>query len=301
MTRTRSLLVVADDFGIGPQTSRGILDLAKLGRVTGTVLLVNSPHAEEAVHAWREANCPLEVGWHPCLTLDQPLLPPGKVPSLVNGSGRFWSLGQFLVRSKVGRIDPGHIDFELRAQLQRFVALTGGTPRLVNFHHHLHVFAPVDRVLLRILSELEPRPYLRRVREDLRAILTVPGGRLKRLFLSWHGRHCGRALAQARLPNNETLAGISTPTSVLDTDYLTRWIRQVRGQVVELTCHPGHHDLTLIGRDCTAEDGRVEARVQEFNHLSSDRFLTACQEAGLSIKKLPEILADSPGSFRDAA
>ncbi len=301
MMRTRSLLVVADDFGIGPQTSRGILDLAKLGRVTGTVLLVNSPHAEDAVQAWRQADCPLEVGWHPCLTLDRPLLSPGKVASLVDGSGRFWSLGQFLIRSRIGKINSAHVDLELRAQLERFVALTGGIPRLVNFHHHLHVFAPVERVLLRILGELEARPYLRRVREDLGAIVTVPGGRLKRLFLTWHGRRCGRGLAGAGLPNNQTLAGISTPASVLDPDYLTRWIRQVRGQVVELTCHPGHRDETLIGRDCTARDGRVDARVAEFNHLASDRFPAACLQAGMSIKMLPEILAESSGSFRDAA
>src|SRR5437588_127944 len=44
----RCLVVVADDFGIGPATSRGILDLAAKGLVTGTVLLVNSPYAEEA-------------------------------------------------------------------------------------------------------------------------------------------------------------------------------------------------------------------------------------------------------------
>jgi len=48
---TRYLTVVADDFGIGPATSRGILDLAAKNLVTGTVLIVNSPYAEEAVRA----------------------------------------------------------------------------------------------------------------------------------------------------------------------------------------------------------------------------------------------------------
>ena len=301
MTCARSLLVVADDFGIGPETTRGILDLANLGRVTGTVLLVNSPHAESAVQAWRAARCPLEVGWHPCLTLDKPLLPPNRIKSLVDASGCFLSLGQFLLRSKTRRIDPVHVELELRAQLERFVALVGTSPRLVNFHHHLHVFAPVDRVLTTILRDLQPRPYLRRVTEDLSAILRVPGGRLKRLFLSWHGRRAVRALAPAGLPTNDTLAGISTPTSVLDPEYLTRWIRLVQGNVVELTCHPGHRDESLIGRDCTDKDGRVEARVEEFNHLSSPGFLATCAEVGLTIKKLPEILACSPGSFSDAA
>ena len=49
MDAPRSLVVVADDLGIGPATSHGILHLAALGKVTATVLLVNSPHAEAAV------------------------------------------------------------------------------------------------------------------------------------------------------------------------------------------------------------------------------------------------------------
>ena len=81
MRPARSLVIMADDFGIGPETSRGILDLAVEGRVTATVLLVNSPHAESAVAAWDRAGRPVELGWHPCLTLDTPILPPTAVRS----------------------------------------------------------------------------------------------------------------------------------------------------------------------------------------------------------------------------
>ena len=38
----RRLVVIADDYGIGPDTSAGILELARKGIVTGSVLLVNS-------------------------------------------------------------------------------------------------------------------------------------------------------------------------------------------------------------------------------------------------------------------
>ena len=272
-----------------------------MGRVSGTVLLVNSPYALQAVQAWRTANCPLELGWHPCLTLDQPILLPEQVPGLVDAQGRFLSLGQFLLRAKLGRLSPEEMDRELRAQLHRFVELTGAAPRLVNFHHHLHVFSPVDRVLLRILSELRPKPYLRRVRETPSALLGVPGGRLKRIFLSWHGRRFGKALETAQLPTNDTLAGISTPKSVLDPAYLSRWISRVAGDVVELTCHPGHRDETLIGRDCTAEDGRVEARVEEFKHLSSPVFAKAYNAAGLAIAKPSTILSRTSRSVGHAA
>src|SRR5437764_12218616 len=100
---TRRLVVIADDYGIGPATSRGILDLAADGLVTGAVLLVNSPFAAEGVRCWRQAGTPMELGWHPCLTIDAPVLPPGAVPSLVGPDGRFHSLGRLMGRLAAGR------------------------------------------------------------------------------------------------------------------------------------------------------------------------------------------------------
>ena len=41
---SRYLVVVADDYGMGPEVSRGIRELMHVGSVTGTVLMVNSPH-----------------------------------------------------------------------------------------------------------------------------------------------------------------------------------------------------------------------------------------------------------------
>src|SRR6266852_2390812 len=111
----RYLVVVADDFGIGPATSRGIIDLAAKGLVTGTVLLVNSPYAEETVRAWRQAGAGLEMGWHPCLTMDPPVLPAKQVPSLVGPDGCFWPLGQFMRRAFAGRIREDDVEAELRA------------------------------------------------------------------------------------------------------------------------------------------------------------------------------------------
>src|SRR5262249_14499418 len=102
----RHLIVTADDFGIGPATSRGILELAAEGLVTCTVLLVNSPHAENAVEAWRRAGRRPELGWHPCLTLDRPVLPAWEVPSLVRPDGTFWPLGRFVGRLLFGLIQP---------------------------------------------------------------------------------------------------------------------------------------------------------------------------------------------------
>ncbi len=112
---SRVLLVVADDFGIGPATTAGILHLARQGIVTASVMLVNSPYAADAVTAWRRGGKPMDLGWHPNLTLDSPILPPAQVPSLVDADGKFWPLPHFLRRWLLGRMDRRDIAAEFRA------------------------------------------------------------------------------------------------------------------------------------------------------------------------------------------
>ena len=141
----RRLVVTADDFGIGPQTSRGILDLAHLGRVTCSVLLVNAPDAVSSVNMWHREGRPMELGWHPCLTLDRPISDPGVVRSLVDADGRFLSLGRFAKRLVLGRVSRDELIREYSAQYQRFLELVGETPVVVNGHHHLHTFPIVGR------------------------------------------------------------------------------------------------------------------------------------------------------------
>src|SRR5262249_26078652 len=148
VSRRRFLLVIADDFAIGPATTRGILDVAAGGRVTGTVLLVNSPYAEASILAWRQRGVPLEIGWHPCLTLDQPVVPAGRVPSLVREDGSFWPLSDFLRRWCLGRLRAQDIRDELHAQYRRFQDLLGRPPDFVNSHQHVQLFAPVGDLLL---------------------------------------------------------------------------------------------------------------------------------------------------------
>ena len=61
--------------------------------------------------------------------------------------------------------------------------------------------------------------------------------------------------------------------------------------MVELTCHPGYADPTLIGRDCTAEDGQVQRRPREMHLLQQGSFRTACRRAGFSLVSPSGLLA----------
>jgi predicted glycoside hydrolase/deacetylase ChbG (UPF0249 family) len=276
----RYLIVTADDYGIGPATSQGILDLAAGGKVTAAVLLVTSPHAEEAVRAWRRAGQPMELGWHPCLTLDRPVLPAKRVPTLVGPDGCFWRLGRFVSRLLRGRIRSIEIEAELRAQYHLFRNLTGAFPSVVNSHHHVQVFPPVGTILYQLFDRYFPAPYMRRVREPWRMLARVPGARAKRLLLTVLGRRDGRRQRRSGLAGNQWLAGVTDPVCVRNAQFLSRWLARMPGNVVELTCHPGYYDATLIGRDCTPDDGQLQRRMREMYLLQQPSFVDACQCAG---------------------
>ncbi len=261
--RQRQLIVMADDYGIGPETSRGILDLAARGVVTGSVLLVTSPYAEADVAAWRRAGCRPQLGWHPCLTLDAPILPPERVPSLVGPDGRFLRLGRLVKRLLCCGMQPGEVEAEFHAQLRRFRDLVGSPPTLVNSHHHVQVFSPIGAILEQVLATVRPLPYVRRIHEPWRLLAAVPGARVKRAVLSLLGRGGARRQAVAGFPGADWHVGITDPPHVADPDFFARWLRRTPGQVVELCCHPGFFDATLAGRDCTPGDGHQLRRVRE--------------------------------------
>ena len=275
----RILLVVADDFGIGPATTAGILHLAGKGVVTGTVLIVNSPYAEEAVGLWNRAGRPADLGWHPNLTLDSPVLPASEVPSLVDAGGKFYPLPRFLRRWLLGRMAPRDIEAEFRAQLLRFRELTGQAPTLVNAHQHVILFEPLGSIILDVMRRQGCFPYVRRVCEPWRNLWRVPGARNRRLLLNTLGRSQSRRQADRGFPGNDWLAGVTGPGWVRHPLFHRRWLANTPGHVVELICHPGHEDRTLLGRDCALGDGLMQWRVDEFNQLDRPDFFETVANA----------------------
>ncbi len=117
----------------------------------------------------------------------------------------------------------------------------------------------------------------------------VPGARGKRAFLSLLGSIQARHQARMGFPGNDWLAGITDPPWVKDPRFLVRWLRRIPGRVVELACHPGYRDATLIGRDCTAYDGLLERRVDEFHLLGLPTFREICRRTGFILVSPTEL------------
>src|SRR5205814_7307803 len=101
--------------------------------------------------------------------------------------------------------------------------------------------------------------------------------------LSLLGRAEARSQVRAGFLGNDALVGITDPPWVRDARFLTRWLIRTPGRIVELTCHPGHLDTTLVSRDCTPEDGQMQRRVNEFNLLRHPSFQEVYRRAGLQL------------------
>ena len=137
MTAARTLIVNADDFGLTPGVSRGILEAGAKGIVTSTTVLVNRPTDPDLI-ARLEASG-LGAGLHLNLTLGTPISNPRRVPSLVDGEGRFIRDP----REAAARADKDEARIELGNQIDAFRALMGRFPTHLDSHHHVGRHEPI--------------------------------------------------------------------------------------------------------------------------------------------------------------
>jgi hypothetical protein len=109
--------------------------------------------------------------------------------------------------------------------------------------------------------------------------------------LTTFGRRAARRQEAIGLPGNDTLAGIADPPCVADPRFFVRWLREARGQRVELCCHPGRPDPALAGRDPDPH-GR---RPRELELLCAPEFLGAVRGAGFRLVTAAEMAASPSG------
>ena len=137
------LIVNADDFGLTSGVNRAIVELHRAEVLTSATLMACAGATSEAVRLAIE-NPTLGVGCHVVLVDGQPVLPPSKIPSLVEKqTGCFLPrLTEFLGRLFTGRIRAAEIEAEAAAQI---ALLQGAGLRLthIDTHKHTHMFPPV--------------------------------------------------------------------------------------------------------------------------------------------------------------
>jgi predicted glycoside hydrolase/deacetylase ChbG (UPF0249 family) len=141
----RRLIVNADDYGMTPGVSAGILRAHRHGIVTSTTAMVNLDIPAGDVSAARDSG--IGLGLHVNLTLGKPI---ARVRSLVDGSGQFVRDP----RRAAIRAVAADVTIEVEAQVERFVALFKQTPTHLDTHHHAGLYDPVAEVVLETAKAL---------------------------------------------------------------------------------------------------------------------------------------------------
>lgn len=206
----RYLIVNADDFNLTQGVSQGIAEAHRRGIVTSTSVLVNLPGLEQSRDLARKVPG-LGTGLHLNLTFGRPVLPPDKVPSLVDATGCF-------IRER-GRLatsgDPAQIREELRAQAERFEAIVGHRPGHLDSHHHIHRHPRIFEAVL-----------------DLALTLGVP----MRAFTP----EMAERIRSRHLPAPDRAMGDVGPEAYWTCARLCGVLEGLEAGVTELMCHPGY-------------------------------------------------------------
>jgi chitin disaccharide deacetylase len=223
----KRLIVTADDFGISPGVNAAVEDAHRNGILSAAGLMVAGDAAADAVERARRMP-KLGVGLHLVLVDGKPVLPPERLPDLVDASGRFpnalVALGaRIYLRAAARR----QAEMEIRAQLEAFRA-TGLSLDHVNAHHHFHFHPVVRDILIRLAPEFGIRA-MRVPREPFlhaNNVLLAP-------FVTALRRH----LDQARIANNDWELGLSD-TGAMDTARTKKLLARLPDGVTEIYFHP---------------------------------------------------------------
>jgi predicted glycoside hydrolase/deacetylase ChbG (UPF0249 family) len=281
----RPVVLCADDYGLSPGVSRGILDLARAGRISATGSMTNIPAFRAAAAPLRELRGTVGLGLHLTLTAGAPL---GSLPRLAP-DGRLPPLGRLIGLSLAGRLDPGAVAPEIERQLDAFVAATGHPPDFVDGHQHVHVLPGVRTALLAVLAARgwQGRLWLRDPGDRPASILGRPDAR-KAAVVAGLGLGLRAAARRAGFPTNLGFSGFSDFAAgeglAAGDRFADRFERSFRslGPAPVVMCHPGEIDDGL-----RALDPVVASRPLELAYLASERFAAFLEREGLRLVPAP--------------
>ena len=223
------LIVNADDFGLTSGVNRAIIELHAAGLVTSTSLMARAGATDEAIEL-ACATPSLGVGCHVVLVDGEPILPPEKIPSLVDArTGRFPdSLTAFLLRLFTGRIRAEEVEAEAAAQIahlqQRGVRLTH-----IDTHKHAHIFSAVLRPALHAARSAGIRAVRHPFEPEwaVRAAIGAPLARVVQVAaLSLLAPHSRELLTQEGFTTTDGTIAIAG-TGSLDASALRALLRQI--------------------------------------------------------------------------
>ena len=261
----KRMIINADDFGLTPGVTRGILDAHLNGVVTSTSAMMNSPHIAEGLAAAHQDAPNLGMGVHLVLTWGKPILIPEEVSTLVDDAGHFYKF--FQLSEHAGNFDLNEVRSEWQAQVEAFIS-TGCRPDHLDSHHHSSYSNPMlFKVMLGLAQEynlpirLPPKP------ED--SSLEIEP------FAQILGKY------PVRFPLSCITAFYDEGATLTD---LSKIISGIPEGISELMCHPGYADSELMGGS-----SYTKARETELQILTSKEIKACIEKNGVTLARFSDL------------
>jgi hopanoid biosynthesis associated protein HpnK len=272
----RRVILTGDDFGLAVPVNEAIEAAHRSGVLTTASLMVGAPAASDAVARARRLPT-LRVGLHLVLVEGRPVLPPSRLPALVDAKGeletRLFRAGlRFFFLPGARR----QLEAEIRAQFAAFEA-TGLVLDHVNAHNHMHLHPTVLGLLLRVGREHGLRAVRLPHEPALASWRAARTGLASRLvwaaFLSPWLALVERRLRGAGLRHNQFMFGRNDSGAMVE-ELVTRLVARLPEGVSEICFHPATRRCPELDR--TMPDYRHQ---QELEALLSPALRQALQAA----------------------
>jgi len=276
MSSFRNVVLCADDYGLSDGVSRGIVELAEMGRLSATGAMTNMPGWRRAAPGLKPLEGRIAIGLHLNLTTGSPL---GAMAKLAP-KGRFPALRELLGKAFKGQLDRAEIVGEIARQLDAFEEAHGQAPSFIDGHQHVHVLRGVRRALLQVLRErgYAGRVWLRDPADRTVSILRRPIGRGKALIVKGFARGFARDAHAAGFATNRGFSGFAPFDLSIPARRIFETAFSHLGPRPLVMCHPGYGDDELRGLDPA-----VESREVELAYLKSDAFGALLAERGIRL------------------
>ena len=144
----KKLIVNADDFGLSEGVCLGILKAHRDGILTSTTCMMNMENIEKYLEMTK-AYPNLGLGVHLNITVGKPLT---KV-SFIDEKGNFKSRDTYKNREAI--VLQEELYQEWKAQIEKFVKITGHKPTHLDSHHHVHLLKSNRNVVLKLAHEYD--------------------------------------------------------------------------------------------------------------------------------------------------
>lgn len=266
MTSPKHLIVCADDFGMNAGIDTGILDLARMGRLSA-VSCMSQGHLETPV-AEELSRLPVDLGLHLNFT------------DSMDGSAFHVHL-PLLIATCYARAFPwAVIERGIHAQLDAFETAFGRIPDYVDGHQHVHQLPGIRDCLIPLLRRRYAgrSVWLRSTRSPASA--TLPFRRKANLIDHLGCRQLLHLATEASIPFNHCLLGVYDFTNRGGSyeNLLSAWIAAASDGDL-LMCHPA----ATVG---SGNDPIAAQRVCEKNVLSGPVLPQLLAREGFSLTRL---------------